>query len=416
MQKRVFLHVGLPKSGTTYLQAVLAANKDKLEREAGLLYPGRSWSDQVRAVRDVRQMSLRHERRRAAARGAWDRLAAEINAFPGDAVISMEWLCRSEPHQIQRIIRDLEGARLEVVFTVRDLGRTLPSSWQESIQTRGGWSWRAFLEEVSAGGDLPGAAAVKQDDRRFWRLQDAAALIVRWTEFLPPQQVHVITVPPAGDPPRTLWERFAGVLGVDASVYVTEGLATNESLGLESAEMMRLLNARTRERRMSTDTYRSIVTQQLSKRGLSKRKHRESRLTIPHDLHDWVRACSAREIDGISAAGVDVVGDLEELRPDLSGPVGAQPEDLDADALLDAALDALVIAVQQRAAAQKKRARQSEELALREAQERRRVEAWTARPLRSAVRIHARRSGLVRAVVGRLRRGQGRRGGAGAEG
>ena len=32
------LHVGLPKTGTTYLQAVLAHHRDAL-REAGVLYP-----------------------------------------------------------------------------------------------------------------------------------------------------------------------------------------------------------------------------------------------------------------------------------------------------------------------------------------------------------------------------------------
>ena len=37
-RQRVVLHVGLPKTGTTYLQAVLAHHRDAL-REAGVLYP-----------------------------------------------------------------------------------------------------------------------------------------------------------------------------------------------------------------------------------------------------------------------------------------------------------------------------------------------------------------------------------------
>ncbi len=413
--KRVFLHVGLPKSGTKFIQSVLAGNKEKLEREAGLLYPGRSWPDQVRAVRDVREMPPRNKRQRVEVPGSWNRLAAEVNAFPGDAVISMEWLCRSEPHQIQRIIHDFEGAQVEVVFTLRDLARTIPSSWQESIQKRSVWSWPGFLEEIAS--DMDGATAEEEDERRFWRLHDAVALIARWTQFVPPEQVHLITVPKAGAPRLALWERFAGVLGIDASAYVAEGVATNASLGLEWVEMMRLLNAKTRESGMSADTHRTIITQQLGKRELSNRRHRELPLTLPGDLHDWVRARAAREIDGIAAAGVDVVGDLEELQPDLSGPVGAQPQDLDTGVLLDTALDALVIAVRQRAVASKNWEKQMKKLARREARERRRVEAWMARPLRSAVRIHARRSRLVRAVVGRLRGGKRRgRGRAGAEG
>ena len=53
MSGRVLLHVGLPKSGTSYLQKLLSANRERL-RGHGVLFPGADWSDQVVAVRDVR--------------------------------------------------------------------------------------------------------------------------------------------------------------------------------------------------------------------------------------------------------------------------------------------------------------------------------------------------------------------------
>ncbi len=40
MANRIFLHIGAPKSGTTYLQTVLWANRENLRRQ-GLLMPGR---------------------------------------------------------------------------------------------------------------------------------------------------------------------------------------------------------------------------------------------------------------------------------------------------------------------------------------------------------------------------------------
>ena len=39
MAQRVFLHVGLPKTGTTYVQTVLWRNRAALA-EQGLVYPG----------------------------------------------------------------------------------------------------------------------------------------------------------------------------------------------------------------------------------------------------------------------------------------------------------------------------------------------------------------------------------------
>ena len=97
MSRTVYLHVGLPKSGTYYVQKVLAGNKARL-KEAGLLFPGRSWTDQVRAVQDVRWSQATP--RRPAVDGAWRKLVTEVQAWPQDAIISMEWLGSSSPDQI----------------------------------------------------------------------------------------------------------------------------------------------------------------------------------------------------------------------------------------------------------------------------------------------------------------------------
>ena len=48
----IYLHIGAPKTGTTYLQDMLWANKDVLER-AGVLVPGHYPYARVPAVRDV---------------------------------------------------------------------------------------------------------------------------------------------------------------------------------------------------------------------------------------------------------------------------------------------------------------------------------------------------------------------------
>ena len=42
MSQTVFLHVGLPKSGTTYIQRVLATHKEALASNEHLLFPGRA--------------------------------------------------------------------------------------------------------------------------------------------------------------------------------------------------------------------------------------------------------------------------------------------------------------------------------------------------------------------------------------
>ena len=51
-QRRVYLHVGTPKSGTSYLQDKLALNRDELERQ-GLDYVRTRTGDHFEAALDL---------------------------------------------------------------------------------------------------------------------------------------------------------------------------------------------------------------------------------------------------------------------------------------------------------------------------------------------------------------------------
>ena len=391
--QRVFLHVGLPKCGSTYLQGVLATHKERLATEAGLLFPGKDWRAQVVAVRDVRAMPTRSERIRSEVQGAWDRLADEIRAWPGDVVVSMEWLCGAQPDQVARIITDLAPATVEVVFTVRDLGRRLPASWQESVQNMRTQGWHDFLDEVARldPQSLPPDAT---RPHRFWKLHDTVELVSRWTRHVPVEQVHVVTVPRPGEPPAALWHRFARVLGIDGERFDTESLARNESLDVASTEMLRRLSPRFPDPDLAP---KRVLVQNVAKQGLSRRQG-QHRLTLPASAHEWVRARAEAEVVGLKAAGVQVHGDLDELRADPGPVVGLQPEELSDAEVLDAALDGLVLAVQgesdavEQAEAERARLEQRHaDLRARHERLRRQLDAWRSRPLRSALRLRARR-------------------------
>src|SRR3954470_17187743 len=92
----VFLHIGPMKTGTTYLQAVMIANKRQLA-DAGVLFPGDSWARQIRAAQDVLVLQRREPVVRQKAPGSWRRLVAEMRAHEGTSVISMEFLGFARP-------------------------------------------------------------------------------------------------------------------------------------------------------------------------------------------------------------------------------------------------------------------------------------------------------------------------------
>jgi hypothetical protein len=332
--RRVFLHVGLPKSGTSYLQAVLARNRDLLQERAGLLYPGETWVDQVDAVRDLRGLAV-PPARRSQARGAWDRLVAEIRQWPGDVVVSMEWLSASTPEEIRRIGADLAGSELHVLFTVRDLARTVPAAWQEGAQNGATWRWPEFLEQVTS----EDAAATKAGSA-FWRQQDVVEILDRWLQLAPPERTHVVTVPPTGSAPDELWRRLAGVIGIRAADYDLASARSNASLGLESAEVMRRVNEQARDRKVGRHDYERAFKHHLAKHVLASRKSAESKVRLPLEYAQWAAERAERQIEAIKVSGVDVVGSLEELRPDPDRP-GEPLAEPDSAAVLGAAVDAL---------------------------------------------------------------------------
>lgn len=352
--KRVFLHVGLPKSGTTYLQAVLGENKHRLRERAHLLYPGERWEAQVHAARDVLSAEL-HGSTHPGVHGAWGRLVDEVAAWSGDAVVSMEWLGSADPTQARRMVESLAPAAVHVVVTARDLGRTVPAAWQEFMQNWEQWAWDEFLRGITSDNPRDNPAG-----RLFWSQQDLGRVLTVWRDVLPADRIHVVTLPPPGAPAGELWSRFASVVGVDAAEYDASGSGTNESLGLESAELMRRLNDLSRTRGMDWPEYDEAFKHALAKRTLARRKNLESSLALPPEQEPWVRARAEEMKQAVRASGASVVGDLADLDPVFSGK-GIQPDQVTDAALLEAALEGLVGLGRDRARLKRRLQRSEEE-------------------------------------------------------
>jgi len=327
---RIYLHIGVPKSGTSYVQRRLLANKEQLAQEAGLLFPGQNWGDQVLAVRDLRRIRGGRDRR-----GAWKRLRQEMAAWSGTSVISMEWLCAADRATIERIVADVAPAQVDVVVTARDLGRTVAAAWQEYLQNRREWTWEDFLTQLGSPTSRETPAG-----SHFWGQQDLTDIVERWAGVVGAEHTHVVTLPHPGAGPDVLWERMAQVLGFDPARFCAEGvLNVNESLGLQSAEIMRRVNPLTRRDGLGYTEYRSGFKQALGKDVLAHRRSQESRVAVPPEQQGWIREVAARHQASIAASGAHVVGDLADLEP-VFAP-GRQPSDVPAEELLDTAAEAL---------------------------------------------------------------------------
>jgi hypothetical protein len=329
--KTVVLHVGAPKTGTTYLQQVMWRNRHRLA-ERGIGYPLASAREHFAATMDLRRAAWggRHD---PAWDGAWEQVAARTRDWPGTrVVISNELLGAATAEQIDRAMASVQPAQVEVVFTARDLARQLPSEWQEQVRHNKAVALDDMLDDLVALGDT----AELPPEAMFWRLHDPVRVLRPWAEAVGADHVRLVTVPPSGAPRDLLWRRFADAIGVDPAGLDLDVGDANPSLGLVEAELLR----RTNELLRSTGTAsnpgqrRYLVRQVLG--------HRSERRTIalPPRHAAWARKRSAEVVDGIRVAGYHVIGDLADLHP--SAAVSAEePNSVTERELLDAALDAL---------------------------------------------------------------------------
>ncbi len=332
MAERVVLHVGLMKSGTSFLQQALRHNRETLHTH-GVLFPS-PWKRQVQAVKDVTARGA-GDQPPLADDGPWRSLVAEIRAWPGTAVVSMEFLGPRGPAKARQIIADLAPAEVEVVLSVRDLARTIPAMWQETLQNRGTWTWDEYLAGVEVEDRTsPGPG------RAFWSRQDAPAITEVWQRAAGGDRVTVLTVPPAGAPPGLLWERFATLLPIDGAPIDLD-VRANPSLGLTSLLVLRELNQRLEADGpgLTGRQYERVVKQLLAKRGLAGLEG-EPRLGYEAG---WVAERGDRDRERLRVLAPRVAGDLDDLR---CQPVrGAGVADITTEQLRHVTLEALTYVV-----------------------------------------------------------------------
>jgi hypothetical protein len=249
----------------------------------------------------------------------------------------MEFLAPRHEQKIAIIQEAFAGADLQVVLTARDLARSLPSMWTESMQNRGVRTWEEFLDSVRSRNpsDKPG--------RWFWRHQRLSEIAARWSSAVGRDHFTLITVPPKGAPPGVLWARFATVAGIPDGVCDTD-VRSNPGIDAASAMVLRALNERLAEDNFSRQDYEWVVKGALAKRGLVTR----GRDKVPLGMDErWVRRRSRRELRNLRKLDLRVVGDIEELE---SLPVpGVHTRQVTAEQQLEAALDGMAFLVTQQA-------------------------------------------------------------------
>ena len=383
MTRRAFLHIGLPKAATTFLQTTMWHNRPLL-RAQGMLYPGRRRMDHYDAAVQVR--------RRADYVGtgprahAWDDLLAAWSDEPAatSLLVSHEFFSLCSAAQAQRVVADLSGTEVTVVLTVRSYARQFPAVWQESLKMSDTRGFDEFMDD---------AFSSKPVGAWSWNSQSIPDILSRWSQAVPPERFRIVTVPPPGASPELLWQRWCAAVEIDDTGFDRDLTFTNESLGAQQAALLRRVQPQIagpldprdeRHRWVRGYLGHEVLLRQRGDRFAPRPRHSEELLR---------RAGQA--VDELRARPYEVIGDLEDL---LAAPpeTARHPDDVSEGEIIDTAAAAIAQMVSD-----------VRELTLERDALRQRLARPDRRALGRARRVAA---GIRRRL--RLRRGARRRGGA----
>jgi hypothetical protein len=341
MSRAVYLHIGAPKTGTTYVQDRLELNVRSLARH-DVHFPTRPMVSpglfHFRAALDLLGQDWGGPPGHA--EGAWDALVKRVNRSSGTVIVSHEVLAPAAPDRVARVMHDLAGSEVHVVYSARDLARQVPAAWQETIKRGRTWSYRRFLKRM------------EREAPWFFRAFDLPDVLSTWGAALPPERVHVVTVPqlrPAPGAEDVLWLRMCQAFGIDPAWAPRDSDRTNRSLGVAETQVVRRLNRRIDQATRREPAYDELIREKLAQDQLVER--RSAPVRLPPDRFDWAEEHAQRWIDWLAGSGVDVIGDPEDLRPvrPAEGQRWRDPDKVKPKVQLNATLDALAAMTQEAA-------------------------------------------------------------------
>ncbi len=321
MASQVFLHIGLPKTGTTYLQSALWGSKAALDRD-GFLLPGSGHREHLWAALELQGRSNLAKRHRKAP-GSLARLVKAVNRHQGPAILTHEFMCGAGREQARGLVESLAPAEVHVVVTARDTLGMLTAGWAEYVKN-GGTRPLAEMRGDRLGGQ----------GEFGWRTWDLGGVLRRWGRHVPPERVHVLPMPGAGAPRDQHWRNLAGVLGLDPDRYAAPDEPRNVALGVVQVELLRRVNPHLTAFRKPVDRG-TWIRGYLAEGHLGRQKG--ERLGADDEQVADCRDRADRAVGIIERRGYHVVGDVESLRVPAALPDRPRPETVSDAALLDAA-------------------------------------------------------------------------------
>lgn len=309
--RKLVIHAGFHKTGTTALQHSLSASVEAL-RLQGWNYPvlshGNSQSDSALALAK-RGWGWKGGGSKKIPMKTWERLVSRINKGKLDSIISSEFFSELQLADIEKINKAFPKHDVQIVFSLRALDKLFPSNYQQALKGGSDLTYEAWLQLI-----IDDYQKGKRSS--FWRRNQHAAVIEKWIKVFGPEKITIITSD-AGRP-GALFERFEQFLGLHPSTLVREsGTGLNRSLLLDEIELILEVN-RTYPKDGRWNEYQTFIKRGFIDTLTSVPAHNadgSNQLRTPADFAKQINEIAAGELSHLSKLNVNILGDINELHP-----------------------------------------------------------------------------------------------------
>ena len=304
--KKLIIHPGFHKTGTTALQQALSEVRDEL-LESKFFYPHIAGNAHHRAARSVIEKTWGWKNRggKSADSIEWKKLEKKISSSKDTAIISSEFFSEADLIQLADMAKRLSGFDVQVIFTWRPLPFMLASSYQQYLKYGLKKSYSEWLESIF---DLPGEAKFTPS---FWKRNLHGDVVAGWAETFGTEKVSLIAVNESN--PTYLYETFADLAGIPKGILKEPAhIQMNRSLTFTEASLLLEIN-RTYPKDLDWDSYEIFIRKGNIKALTRSDKHdeRDEKILTP----EWAIAkaveLNSRNVAQIKSLGIKVVGDLD---------------------------------------------------------------------------------------------------------
>ncbi|WP_417839649.1 hypothetical protein [Tritonibacter scottomollicae] len=268
MSRRIILHIGPPKTGTSSLQETLFAAQDELMAQ-GVAYPTLGRHDRMPRA------AGHHGLPAVTQIGA--PLPAPLLEWVGDlpaghsVVLSSEDFSHLSAEQVAHLAAQLPGAAVEVVYYARRWDRLLPSVWQELVKHGASCSYPVYANLQTA---APRASVYL----------NYAQVLDRWVAGFGMASIRLFSFDNAIMEMGDIVTHFCRAVLGDVTVSPREDDGQNHSMEPVDAEILRQLNRLT----FGADWGDASVRQRLWQRAFGLE---EEIVTLERVLTPYLRRC-----------------------------------------------------------------------------------------------------------------------------